>query len=348
MKQTPILFPLFDASSLAQAIQNKTHYELGHLTQHQFPDDETVITINSNRSLAKLAFSEINARSHVAQNPSVQVVYDDSSNVTPSQLSTEVAFQKRSNLSHRQVVFITSLNQPNTKILPLLLAAETARSLGASKITLIAPYLAYMRQDKVFEPGQGITSSYFAKLISTYFDELITIDPHLHRWHTLSAIYNIPTHVLHATKSIAQWIHRHVKKPLLIGPDAESNQWVEKIAAAAHAPYLILEKTRKGDSTIEVSIPNIENYHNMTPILIDDIISTGMTMIGTIKHLQSLKMPQPICIGVHAIFADNAYQNLLATGVDKIITCNTIPHPSNGIDICQDITDFLISLPIPK
>ena len=73
-----------------------------------------------------------------------------------------------------------------------------------------------------------------------------------------------------------------------------------------------------------------------------------MTMIGTIKHLQSLKMPQPICIGVHAIFADNAYQKILATGVDKIITCNTIPHPSNGIDICQDITDLLISLPIPK
>ncbi|CEG57762.1 ribose-phosphate pyrophosphokinase [Legionella fallonii] len=291
MKQPPIIFPLAH-DGLAKMIQKKCQYELGKITQHQFPDEETVIQIDSN-------------------------------------------------VKGRDLIFITSLDRPNIKLAPLLFAAETARSLGAEKITLIAPYLAYMRQDKVFEPGQGITSKYFAQLISRYFDGLITIDPHLHRWHTLSAIYDIPTTVLHATDNIAQWIHRHIQKPILIGPDAESMQWVEEIARKAKATFLILEKIRKGDESVEVSIPNIEKHQHCIPVLIDDIISTGMTMIETVEHIKSLNILPPICIGVHAVFAGDAYQKLLVSGVEKVITCNTIQHGSNGIDISSNIINFL-------
>ena len=107
------------------------------------------------------------------------------------------------------------------------------------------------------------------------------------------------------------------------------------------APFLILEKIRKGDECIEVSIPNIEKYQNCIPVLIDDIISTGMTMMGTVEHLKSLNMLPPICIGVHAVFAGDAYQKLLFSGVEKIITCNTIQHCSNDIDISTNIINFL-------
>lgn len=291
MKQSPIIFPLAH-DDLAKTIQRQCQYELGKIIQHQFPDEETLIHIDSN-------------------------------------------------VAGRDLIFITSLDKPNTKLAPLLFAAETARSLGAAKITLIAPYLAYMRQDKVFEPGQGITSKYFAELISHYFDGLITIDPHLHRWHALNAIYDIPTTVLHATDNIAHWIHKHIQKPILIGPDTESMQWVEDIARKTKAPFLILEKIRKGDKRIEVSIPNIEKHRNCIPVLIDDIISTGMTLIGTVEHLKSLNMLAPICIGVHAVFAGDAYQKLSVSGVEKIITCNTIQHCSNGIDISSNIINFL-------
>lgn len=292
MKDSAVVFSLFGCDEIANVVQKKCHYELGKILSHPFPDEETVIKMDS------LVLG-------------------------------------------RTVFLIASLDRPNTKLVPLLFAAETARSLGASKVLLIAPYLAYMRQDKVFEPGQGITSQYFAKLISCYFDGLITIDPHLHRWHTLSAIYDIPTQVLHATDNIAHWIHGHIKNPILIGPDAESLQWVKEIAQKARAPYLISEKNRKGDSTVEVSVPNIDQYRDCIPVLIDDIISTGMTMIDTIQHLQALQMPSPICIGVHAVFAGDAYQKLLASGVANIITCNTIAHVSNGIDISNNLVAFL-------
>ena len=295
MKRTPIIFPLFGCDALAYSIQKIGNYELGHSTLHQFPDEESVIKIESN-------------------------------------------------VIERTVIFITSLNLPNTKLLPLLFAAETAKSLGAVRIILAAPYLAYMRQDKVFELGQGITSTYFARLISHYFDGLVTIDPHLHRWHALDEIYDIPTKVLHATDNIACWIHKQIQKPLLIGPDAESMQWVEEIAQKLHAPYLVLEKNRIGDSDVEVSIPLIEQYRDFIPCVCDDIISTGMTMMETVKHLQLLNMPPPICIGIHALFNTETEQNIMRAGAEKIITCNTILHSTNQIDITNIIAKGIVEL----
>ena len=290
MPRSPIIFSLFGCEKLADIIIKKSGFLAGKITAHQFPDEESLI-----------------------------------------KLETDV--------NDRTVIFLANLNRPNGKILPLLFAAETARELGASKVVLIAPYLPYMRQDKIFKAGEGITSKYFAKLLSGYFDGLITIDPHLHRWHDLNEIYTIPTFVLHATDYIVNWIKLNVKSPILIGPDAESLQWVQDIAEKGDFPYLILEKLRHGDSDVEISLPNIKHHHDLTPILIDDIISTGITLIMTIKQLQSLKLRLPICIGVHAVFANDAYDNLLATGVEKIVTCNTIPHISNGIDV----SDALIS-----
>lgn len=245
-----------------------------------------------------------------------------------------------------QILFAVSLDRPNIKLAPLLFAAETARELGATKIGLIAPYLAYMRQDKQFHSGEGISSKYFANIISNYFDWMITIDPHLHRWHSLSDLYSIPTTVLHASEIISHWIKQHVSAPVLIGPDMESSQWVSEIAKMTGAPFLILKKERKGDNLVQVSIPEIDLYRDLTPILVDDIISTAATMIETVKHLTLLKLKSPICMGVHAIFADNAYEDLLKAGASEIITCNTIQHSSNGIDVSDLILKSLKSLSI--
>ncbi len=256
----------------------------------------------------------------------------------------EIKIKINTDVAQREVIIIASLNQPNEKILPLLFLSETARELGAKGVHLIAPYLAYMRQDKRFQPGEGISANYFARLLSHYTDSLLTIDPHLHRYRSLAEIYTIPSHVIHATKAIAKWIKTNVKNPLLIGPDNESQQWVAEIAADVQAPFLILEKLRSGDHEIEINLPEITQYYYHNPILIDDIISTAKTMIETVKQLKKYLKATPICIGVHAIFADNAYQELMATGVSQIITSNTIAHATNFIDIAQDLADAIKSL----
>jgi len=246
----------------------------------------------------------------------------------------------QSDMKDKSVLLVCTLDRPDEKLLPLYFLSKTAKSLGAKHISLIAPYLAYMRQDKVFNQGEGITSLYFGQLISTFIDKLITIDPHLHRRTKLSEIYNIPTKVEHAANHISNWIKKNVSNPVLVGPDIESAQWVSEVAKNANAPFIVLEKIRRGDNDVEVSIPNVEQFKNHTPVLVDDIISTARTMIETVEHLNAAAMKKSVCIGVHPIFAGDAYQNLLNAGVEKIISCNTIVHESNAIDISDLLNDF--------
>ncbi len=244
-----------------------------------------------------------------------------------------------SDVKDRKTIMVCTLAHPDEKLLPLYFLSKTLKSLGANCTCLVAPYLAYMRQDKVFNEGEGVTSEYFASLISGFADTLITIDPHLHRRHSMSEIYSIPCKVIHASSLISAYISEHITNPLLIGPDAESEQWVSEVAKKANAPFIVLEKTRLGDRDVKVTVPQVEKYKNHTPVLVDDIISTARTMIETVCHLKNAGMRAPICIGVHAVFSGNAFKELKKSGVDKVVTCNTIPHSSNEIDITTLISE---------
>lgn len=122
----------------------------------------------------------------------------------------------------------------------------------------------------------------------------------------------------------------------------ESKQWVSEVAKDAGAPYTVLVKSRLGDKNVKVSVPNLHKYlKDYTPVIVDDIISTAATMIKTIEHLKEEGAKPPVCIGIHAVFAGNAYQELSNTGVESIVTCNTIPHPTNKIDLNAAITALL-------
>ena len=237
----------------------------------------------------------------------------------------------------RDVIALCTLARPDDKVLPLLFLAATARDLGARAVGLVAPYLAYMRQDRRFHDGEGITSAYFADLVSRAASWLVTVDPHLHRRRSLAEIYSIPNVVLHAAPHISAWIKANVSRPLLVGPDAESAQWVEAVASGAHAPSLVLEKTRHGDRDVDVSVPDVERWREHTPVLVDDIISTARTMIETVRHVTRAGLSSPVCVGVHGVFADGAYDDLVAAGAGRVVTSNTVPHPSNAIDV----TDLL-------
>lgn len=249
-----------------------------------------------------------------------------------------------SDVKNKIVILVCTLDHPNSKILPLLFLARTLNDLGARKICLIAPYLPYMRQDKSFHTGEAITSLFFAQLLSSLIDGLITIDPHLHRIHKLSEIYTIPNLLtLHATKKIAQWIQHHLRDPILIGPDEESRQWIAEIASFNHLPFVIGQKKRLGDRKVMVSLPEIKNL-NHVPILVDDVISTGMSMLETLKQLTSRGFKNPVCIGVHALFDTETENKLTLAGAKQIVTCNTISHSTNKIDISDIIAKGIVEL----
>ena len=238
----------------------------------------------------------------------------------------------------RDCIVVAALDRPDARALPVVLLAETLRDLGAASVGLVAPYLAYMRQDRRFHPGEGVTSRYFARLLSSHFNWLATVDPHLHRYASLDEIYSIPSRVVHAAGAIAAWIEANVDKPVLIGPDSESEQWVADVARRAHAPHVVLQKIRHGDRDVEVSVPQVERWRDHTPVLVDDIVSTARTMIEAVKHLQRIGLAAPVCIGVHAVLAGQAYEDLLAAGAARVVTTNSIAHASNALDLAPDVT----------
>ena len=248
----------------------------------------------------------------------------------------------KSNIKDKKIILLTGLEKPNQKILTLIFFAQLAKELGAKNITLISPYLAYMRQDKRSHPSEGLGAKYFAKILSHYFDSLITIEPHLHGYHSLKEIFTIPGVALRATHQVARWIQSHIQNPLIIGPDSGAKEWADEIALSLNAPCIILEKIRKGDRSVTIKLPNLDQFKNRTPVLVDDIISTGKTMIEAVKELNAIKMKPPVCLAVHGVFAEHAYQDLLAANVSKVVTCNTIKHVSNEIDISELIIDHLL------
>lgn len=244
-----------------------------------------------------------------------------------------------SDCQDKTALILCNLFDPDPKIMPLLFLAETLRDLGVTKIALITPYLCYMRQDKRFQPGECVNAIPFAKLISNYFDFLITIDPHLHRITSLDQVYRIPTRVVAAAPLIAEWLKSQDQSVLLIGPDSESEQWVSEVSRLSGAPFVVLEKTRRGDRDVDVSLPQVERWQGYRPVLLDDIISSGRTMLSTLSKLAGQGLGQPICIGVHGIFADDAYRELSEQA--EVITTNCIPHPSNQIEIASALAEPL-------
>ena len=233
----------------------------------------------------------------------------------------------------KSAILVCTLDRPDGKFLPLAFATATARELGAAEVGLVAPYLAYMRQDRHFEPGDAETAPIFAAHLSRTADWLVTVDPHLHRLKNLSLIYAIPARAQHAAALISRWIADNVPDALLIGPDAESAQWVSVVAKDAGKPFVVLTKTRRGDRDVSVTVPEVERWRNHTPVLVDDIISTGRTMAETLGHLAREKMKPAICIGVHAVFAPGAYDDLKRYEPARIVTTDTIVHKTNAIEV---------------
>ena len=233
----------------------------------------------------------------------------------------------------RAVAIVCTLSDPDSKALALLFAARTARELGAARVGLVAPYLCYMRQDRRFHDGEAVTSAHFARLLSAEFDWLVTVDPHLHRRASLREIYSIPAAAVSAAPQLAAWIAANVAKPLIVGPDSESEQWAAEVAAACAAPYVVMSKRRLGDRNVEIEAPPLAFWNDRTPVVLDDILASARTMVVAVKRIAEQGLAPPVCVGVHGIFSGDALQALREAGAARIVTTNTISHPSNAIDV---------------
>ena len=132
-----------------------------------------------------------------------------------------------------QLLLLRGLHQPNHKLVELLIALPAARALGARQILLVSPYLAYMRQDMAFTPGEAVSQRHIAALLGSLVDGLITVDPHLHRIQSLDEVMPGKRGIaLSAAPLLGAWVAQQVPGALLLGPDEEALQ-----CSACDKPY---------------------------------------------------------------------------------------------------------------
>ncbi len=238
----------------------------------------------------------------------------------------------------RACIVLAELAQPDAKYLPLAFLLATLRELGASSVGLIAPYLSYMRQDRRFVEGEALTSRIFAHLLSTQLDWLVTVDPHLHRYHSLDEIYSVPTRVVPGAPALADWL-KEQSNLLLVGPDEESEQWIAEIARRSGQPFVVGAKQRYGDRDVVVTLPDLSPYGDRTAVIIDDVISSGQTILKCMEALQQQGIARISCAAVHGIFADSVDKTLVQRGLQQLVTTNSIAHSSNVVDLTDSLLE---------
>ena len=244
----------------------------------------------------------------------------------------------------KRVVLLRTLDHPNDKLIELLLAARTARTLGAQHLTLVAPYLAYMRQDIAFTPGEAISQRIIGDFLAGLFDAVITVDPHLHRVATLKKAVPVPQAIaLSGAPLLSDLIAQRRPKALLIGPDEESAQWISQAAARHGFDHAVCYKIRHGDRSVDIELPAIK-VTGRTVVLLDDVASTGHTLARAAGLLLAAGAASVDVAVTHALFDGNAPQLIKQAGVGEVWSTDCIEHPSNAVSMAPLIAAAMTAL----
>lgn len=241
-------------------------------------------------------------------------------------------------------VVFCSLDRPNTKLVEILLAAAALRSGGATRLILLAPYMCYMRQDAAFQPGQAVSQHAVGRFLSGLFDRIITVDPHLHRQNDIAAVFTDSDAVaLSAAPLLACFLRKRedIGNAVLVGPDEESRQWVEAVAKPLGLDALTGQKTRRGDAEVSIVIPEPERVAGRLAILIDDVISTGVTLGRCAKRLIAAGATATEALTVHCLCDENALAMMRQSGIRQIYSTDSVTHSTNAIALAPLLTDAL-------
>lgn len=229
----------------------------------------------------------------------------------------------------RRAILVRSLFDPNPKIVETLLAADALRRAGVRRTIFVAPYMPYMRQDRVFAPGEPISQRVIGGCLGRAFEQVLTIAPHLHRVRRLAEVFPCGARSLSAAPAIAEYLRAAGGADLVVGPDEESRALVRAVARAAGARFIVATKQRLGDRRVRITLPTLPRAADA--VVLDDIASSGVTLAAAVRALRERGVRRVIAIVVHALFAPGAIARICAAGARKVISCDTIPHRTNAI-----------------
>jgi ribose-phosphate pyrophosphokinase len=232
------------------------------------------------------------------------------------------------------VIIYVSLDQPNEKLLAILFAAEALRRNGAKRLILVAPYLAYMRQDTAFHAGEAISQKVVGRLLSEVVDRIITVDAHLHRTPDIRDVFpGIEANNLSAIPAIADALRADGVGPdaIAVGPDAESRPWVSDLAGRLGIELAVARKARHSDRSVEIEFSDPGMFKGRPVLLVDDIVSSGGTLVTCAKALVAAGTTTIDAVITHALFPAELGKEFVRAGIRSIRSTNSVPHPTNAI-----------------
>jgi len=241
-------------------------------------------------------------------------------------------------------IIYASLDQPNDKLIAILFAAEALRRAGATRLVLLAPYLCYMRQDAAFHEGEAISQKAVGRLLAATVDRVITVDAHLHRTTDIRAVFpGIEAESLSAMPAIASALRITGIDPatIVIGPDAESRPWVSDLARQLGLAHAVANKIRRGDRSVEISFAEAASIAGRPVLLVDDIVSSGGTLMACAKALTAAGATTVDAVMTHALFPPEMASAFAHAGIRSIRSTTSVPHPSNAIPLDDLFVDAL-------
>jgi ribose-phosphate pyrophosphokinase len=239
----------------------------------------------------------------------------------------------------RRAVLVRSLHAPDEKLLEVLLAADALARSGARDVTLVAPYLPYLRQDHAFHDGEPVSAAVVGGVLGRAFTRVVTVEPHLYRIRRLSDVVPGRASALPAAPALARWLARHRARPLLVAPDAEAEPWVRALGWETGLPWLVGRKERIGEGRVRVELPAVPPGAHA--LLVDDVATTGATLAAAARALRARGARRVDAVVVHALFVPGALGRLRAAGIRSVASTDTVPHRTNAIPVAGLVADAL-------
>ena len=236
-----------------------------------------------------------------------------------------------------EAVIINTQKNQNDAIVETILLCDALRDEGVKNITLVAPYLAYARQDKKFNPGEAISIRALAKIYSNIVDKLITINPH--ETH-IKEFFTIPFIYGDAIPKLAEYVKDKLENPIVLAPDKGALEFAKTASEILNAEYDYLEKTRLSPTEIQIA-PKTLDAKDRDVLIIDDIISTGGTMATAVKLLKEQGAKKIIAACVHPVLIGDALNKLYSAGVEEVVGTDTYLSEVSKVSVAEIIVDLL-------
>lgn len=229
----------------------------------------------------------------------------------------------------------------NARIIELIMIITAVKRMNTKSVTVVVPYLAYARQDKIFRPGESMFANSLVKLIDSLgIDKFYTVD--VHAPDTLNE-FSIPAKNLDPMPVLANYVKSlGLKNPVVIAPDKGAVHRSEQFAAHLGEDIKVQCFSKERDvRTGEIEMFADVDLSGNDVIISDDIIATGGTMANAIKISKKCGANRILAVGTHALLLENATSRILSAGADEIIGTDSIDTPVSRVSLAQLIANEL-------